>query len=505
MIRIEKLLTNASALVGMLLLLFAVGANAATLTVTNTNDSGPGSLRDALVDPECTFFPNDIVFAIPTSDPNYDPVAQRFTITLSSTLNPCLYAETTITNAMPQAVTVKGNDTFRIFDLSNSHSSVVITNLTISNGYSMDGGAIYTGFGYSLTLNDCTFENNSALYAGGAIFVDYGATLNVNRNTFVGNSSDYGGAMYVVGTLDLSRSTLSGNSATGYGGGAIFNEGTVNAVNSTFSGNTGFVYGGAIFNWSTMTATNNTFVQNQASNGGGLLLFGTSTLENNIVALNLASEFGPDIYGFASGTYNLIGNIDDSSGLNTPTNIWGNGGALLNPMIGPLQNNGGPTFTHALLEGSPAIDQGNSPLYTTDQRGYPRPSGSPLMGLPGDGSDMGSYERLGPSSASVTIGGRFLTSHEKDGRGISGVTVYLADQEGNVRTARTNLFGYFEFSEVETGKTYIASAVHRLYRFETRSVNVTDEIADLVWIPLTPERSPSQPVRSDRVTETKFK
>ncbi|HMO80886.1 MAG TPA: right-handed parallel beta-helix repeat-containing protein [Pyrinomonadaceae bacterium] len=505
MIRIETFLTNASALAGMLLLLFAVSTSAATLTVTNTNDSGPGSLRSALVDPECTYFATDIVFAIPTSDPNYDPEAQRFTITLSSTLDPCLYAATTITNAMPQAVTIKGDDTFRIIDLSNSNSNVVITNLTISNGYSMDGGAIYTGFGHTLTLNDCTFENNAAFYAAGAIYVDYGATLNVNRNTFVGNSSDYGGAMYVVGTVFMDSSTLSGNSATGYGGGAIYNDGTLHAVNSTFSGNTGFVYGGAILNWNTITATNNTFVHNQASNGGGLLLFGISTLQNNIVALNLASEFGPDIYGYASGTYNLIGNIEYCDGLNTPTNLWGIGAAPLNPMVGPLQNNGGPTFTHALLEGSPAIDQGNSPAYFTDQRGYPRPSGSPLMGLPGDGSDMGSYERLGPSSATVTIGGRFLTSNEKDGRGISGVTVYLADQEGNLRTARTNLFGYFEFSGVETGKTYIASAEHRLYRFETRSINVTDEIADLVWIPLIADRSPSQPVRSDRVAETKFR
>src|SRR5690606_34155403 len=140
-------------------------------------------------------------------------------------------------------------------------------------------------------------------------------------------------------------------------------------------------------------------------------------------------------------------------------NIWGSvAGGALDPMIGPLQNNGGPTFTHALLIGSPAQDKGNSPGVITDQRGYGRPHDNASISNAADGSDIGAFEMLAPTSAGVSIGGQVLTSDGKGGRAISGVTIYLTDQEGVVRAAITNPMGFYSIPDVPAGGTYVASA-----------------------------------------------
>ncbi len=408
---------------------------------------------------------------------------------------------------MPQHVTIMGTNTFRIFTLVNS-AAVVMTNITISNGGgggvtgSGLGGAIYMGDSGTLTLNDCTIANSTASAFGGGIYMSLSATLHVNRSSFSGNTaSSWGGAIYVdtSGTVNLNTSTLSGNSATSGEGGAISNWGTLNAVNNTLSGNSApSNAGGAVSNYGTMTFTNNTIVQNTADFVGGIVNWATATIDNNIIALNVGTGSVPDLWGAYAGSYNLIGNIDDSSGVSGAPNIVGTGASPLDPMIGPLQDNGGPTFTRALLTGSPALNNGNSPAYSTDQRGYPRQTISlNFGGLPGDGSDMGAFEGLAPSSSNVSIGGRFLTSFQKGGQGISGVTVYLADTEGNVQMARTNAFGYFQFPEVAAGLTYVASASHRQYQFESKAVSVTDEITDMNWTPLNQSWAPLGSIRGD--------
>src|SRR5579885_3235568 len=175
-----------------------------------------------------------------------------------------------------------------------------------------------------------------------------------------------GGGIYNSGTLAITNSTLSGNAANGFtggGGGGIYNaSGTVRISNSTFSGNTGSPSGGGIYNG------------------------GTVTLQNSIVA---NSTSGGNCYGTVSSAgYNL-----SSDG----TCNFNNAGDLNNtdPLLGPLQNNGGPTQTMASLPGSPVIDAGNpngctdsqGHLLATDQRGQPRPDAGDASGC-----DMGAYE-----------------------------------------------------------------------------------------------------------------
>jgi hypothetical protein len=179
-------------------------------------------------------------------------------------------------------------------------------------------------------------------------------------------------------------------------GGGIANTGPLTISNTTISGNTasfkGVGNGGGIFNAappSTLTIRNSTFsgnlVGSPAGQGGGIYMStGRVELENTILKAGAA---GANIFN-QSGTvisngYNL--SSDDGGGFLTAP------GDQINtePMLGPLQNNGGPTFTHALLTGSPAINAGNpnfTPPPSNDQRGpgYPRVNGGRI--------DIGSFE-----------------------------------------------------------------------------------------------------------------
>src|SRR6185503_12792652 len=118
---------------------------------------------------------------------------------------------------------------------------------------------------------------------------------------------------------------------------------------------------------------------------------------NSLIALNTGAD-GPDLLGRGSrgkpftGTSNLIGNADGCEAFGPTTNQLGSTGSPINPKLGPLQDNGGYTFTRALLAGSPAIDAGATAL-ATDQRGVSRPRDGDGVG--GAQADTGSFESEG--------------------------------------------------------------------------------------------------------------
>ena len=177
------------------------------------------------------------------------------------------------------------------------------------------------------------------------------------------------------------------NELGGYGGG-IENYGTLEISNSTVSGNSavfkGYGLGGGILNGGILIITNSTIAHNSADgHGGGINTeFGTLEIANTILkagtqGANILSSPGM----VTSRGYNL--SSDNGGGFLIATGDQIN----TNPMLGPLQDNGGPTFTHNLLNGSPAIDAGDPsfvPPPSTDQRGYPRISNSRI--------DIGSLE-----------------------------------------------------------------------------------------------------------------
>jgi hypothetical protein len=264
----------------------------------------------------------------------------------------------------------------RVFYISPG-KTVTISGLTILNGSAPAppnalGGGIYNDHA-TLTLNNCTISGNSADQgAGGGIFnaADAGtATLTITNCTISGNSAWPGAGIFNdQGTVTITNSTLSGNSDNGYNyGGAIVNLGTLTITNSTLSGNSAAL-GGGIYNWqgATLTITNNTFSGNFCGNesyahGGGIYNEGgTVNIGNTIFK---AGPSGENISGGVTSLgYNL--SSDNGGGYLTAT------GDRINtdPKLGPLQNNGGPTFTHVPASDSPAID-GSDPALSMDQRG----------------------------------------------------------------------------------------------------------------------------------------
>ena len=157
-----------------------------------------------------------------------------------------------------------------------------------------------------------------------------------------------------------------------------------------------------------MTLRSCTISGNQSGSCGGVAIAaGSASVGDTIVAGNTGSSANPDCYGaFSSVGYKLIGSGIGSTGFNNFGDQVGTSGSPIDPLLGPLQNNGGPTQTMALLPGSPAIDQGVTEAgVTTDQRGQPRIYDYPNIPNAiafGDGSDIGAFELSPPPVLSIT-------------------------------------------------------------------------------------------------------
>lgn len=291
-------------------------------------------------------------------------------------------------------ITVSGNNASRIFRVTQGATAVSNTvnfsNLTLSGGNGVGsfqsgvGGAIHSDTftpPMIMTVTNCTLSDNHA-EVGGAI--RNGGTLTVTGSTFSGNSGSINAGAIQNGpnVLTLTNSTFSGNSTTGSGsngiGGALRTAGSPTVTNCTFSGNTATLRGGAI----------------EIAAGA------TPNFSNTLVAGNSA-PIGPDINGgVTAGGSNLIGKSDGSSGLTNGNNgnKVGSIATPLDPQLGTLANNGGPTQTHALLAGSPALNAGGNALIpggvTTDQRGSARMESGTV--------DIGAFE-LDVTPPSLTI------------------------------------------------------------------------------------------------------
>lgn len=256
--------------------------------------------------------------------------------------------------------------------------------------------------------------------------------------------------------LTLVQSTVSDNTA-GLGGGGIAIDGTSTLANVTVSGNrvlTGFG-GGIYFFADTQTTVNNaTITGNSATQQGGGVFAESAAfigfapeLANSILAGNTAPS-EPDCSGsVASGGYNLVGNGMGCFGFSPATHdLEGTTGALLDPRLGPLEGNGGPTPTHAILTGSPALDAGNpaapgggSGCETSDQRGTARPGGTRC--------DIGAFEQTTACVAGGNTlclqGGRFkVTATWQTGTdsGEAGAVTLTSD---------TGYFWFFDPANVE--------------------------------------------------------
>ena len=332
------------------------------------------------------------------------------------------------------------NSAFRGGGIYNN-GTLTVTNSAFANNSVVSGagaggglgGGIYNDLGSTATVNNSAFTKNYAgILSDGTLVVSNstftynvsgiqlsGSTSTVSNSTFNNNFS----GIRSGGTLRVDNSTFNNNgflddvfhgTPVGTGGG-ICNDGTLSVTNSTFANNSAY-NGGGIYNDGTLSVTNSTFANNSATMGGGISsnVIGTLTLNNMIVAGNT----GDDIYGQVQPTsaYNLIGDGAGITNINqlAQSNLIGTTANPLNPKVGPLANNGGPTQTMAPLSGSPAINAGSNALavdangspLTTDQRGagFPRVLGHSV--------DIGAYE-FTPLSQTISFG--TLANHQTYG------------------------------------------------------------------------------------------
>lgn len=378
--------------------------------------------------------------------------------------------------------------------ISQQVGSLSITNSTLSgNTATYQGAGIQNSYDGSVTITSSRLTGNFAGNSGGAISNEAAGSLTVTRSTIHGNSatSSGGGIANYNGIAIILESTVSGNTATalsGNGGGLTnFAAGTYYITSSTISGNSAGSMGGGLylFNGNGVghaVITSSTFTNNTAGWGGGI---SSDTgmdvsISNTIVAGNTGTQFAADMYGpITSGGYNLIGN---SIGFGmTP----GTGDQLnVNPLLGPLQNNGGPTFTHALLTGSPALDAGNAFALTTDQRGFARTADNPVVANVSDGTDIGSYETAGAPAQIVAYSGTPQSVYvgddyqplqarvlDSNGTPVSGVTVTFQNPPGGPSALFPG--GFFSATAVTDGNGIATSPVMTAYQgpglFETQA------------------------------------
>jgi parallel beta-helix repeat protein len=268
------------------------------------------------------------------------------------------------------------------------------------------GNAILGGAGYYssnfVSLTRCRLSGNGASsIAGGAISIGYGG-LSASYSTFSNNTSAAGGAI-CGGSIALVNCTLSGNTATGDGG-AVWTRDAVEVDNSTVTGNTAGGKGGGI----------------GQINPSIIPTAGAITLNSSIVAGNSAAD-GPDLWtnyspSTTGGDYNLVGANPTTLALGGSHNKIGTAASPLNPMLAPLANNGGPTQTHALLPGSPALNAGSNPLgLAADQRGAQR--------IAGDQADIGAYESGATPVPPPTVSDVVINGGEAQRSRVTSVTI----------------------------------------------------------------------------------
>ncbi len=361
------------------------------LTVTTLADAGAGSLREALA------------LIADGGTITLDPALGGGTLTLSSG-QLTIGKSVTVDGPTAAPVTISGGGSSRVIEVG-AGADVAIDDVVIAGGVAAPrgGGILNRG---TLSLDRVLVRDNTENSAGpasfdlggGGIYNAEGATLNLTDSTVADNVSlnQPGGGIYGFfgTTINITRSTVSGNAAAADVAGGMRSLGNTTVVNSTFSGNTSTAWhGGGIFHTDgQLVVTNSTFTANNAPAGtaSGIVVatFGSPanlTLTNSVMEGN-GGAFACAIEGGGAATITSGGSNVIADGSCNPNGTTDQ--SSTDALIGPLADNGGPTLTHALGTGSPAIDAAAGACPATDQRGIARPQGA--------GCDVGSFEAATP-------------------------------------------------------------------------------------------------------------
>jgi len=399
-------------------------AGAATDVVTTCAGFGTGSLPAVVADAG-----SDDTITFSVSCPPTSPIQLSSPIDITQDL--------TISGPGVGAMAVSGTQDLNVFQVA-SDVTVTISGITIENGQA-DGGTGTGGGGIHndgmLTVTESAVTGNAASNAGGGIYNDGTLTVTdstVSDNGFPSRSSfmTEGAGIYNEGTLSVVDSTVSGNSTWGFAG-ALFNDasGTASIDDSTFANNWAYDGGGAVFNKGTIDMTASDIVGNTAFGEGGSGIDNDGGMQSLAATIVDDYTWGNECTVYSPGTavdggYNI--DDDDSCGFSTANHSQSD----VDPDVGPMQNNGGPTPTEAPAVGSPALNQipvgtmanGTTLCPGTDQRGDSRPQGSEC--------DIGSVERTGPASDRAAQNITFTSTAPSDAT-VNGPTYDVTAGGGN--------------------------------------------------------------------------
>lgn len=458
--------------------------------------------------------------------PDYDTI--NFDPTLVGTIflngsQLVISSNVTINGLGARTLAVSGNNSSRVFLIAapilGGDFEVNINGLTITQGTALpignlagDGGGILNGAllgivsGKStLRLHEVNISNNLATTLGGGLATRLGSETIITNSLISANTTN--GVPLIPGG-DI-------------GGGGISNAASTTVIaNSTITNNNSLAAGGGILNAAgQLHLTNNTITHNESTLvGGGVVSLvgvvpplGVTNLRNTIIAKNQsllgANIISSDVLGVL-GSFNSLGNnligtnldvevyfeasafIGTSPQPNANLDLVGNvviANQIIDPLLGPLQNNGGPTDSRLPSQLSPVINAGNNCVFSNtcavnpagrnphtalvfDQRGNSTPR---IMNI---ATEIGATEiPLAPTAAEVSISGRVLDSNN---RAISNVSVRLTDSNGTIYTSVSNPFGYYRFENLSAGETVVITPLHKFYEFSPQALTLDNDLSN---------------------------
>lgn len=401
----------------------------ATYVVTNLNDSGAGSLRDAIAQANAHFGADTITFAAGLTGG---------TITLTSTLQvtDAVTINGDINGDHKADVTISGNNAVQIL---HSTADLTVQGLVLTHGLSSaNGAAVYAGVGTLLTITDSQLISNSLSSDGVGGGAYSGGDLIVAHSTFSGNSAGsggFGGGAYANHNLTVTNSTFSGNTSK-IGGGA-YSSGNFTATNSTFSGNTAASSGGGA-RATDVVITNSTFSGNSASIGGGVTSLNNLTSTDSILLGN-SGQFGPDVRASEAPIYlglNIIGIGTDTDKSDHVINASSLGAVFVLGSDGKplLADNGGLVKSIKLVNSTtnPALDASDPSAPANDARGVSAFDNLAIANAQGGARDLGAYELAAanvlPALTLTKTSGDF-TNATKTSTAIKVATIALTDPD----------------------------------------------------------------------------